>query len=76
MVGSNYISEDFEPVKLKINFADWYTLVKHPYIDKDLANELISTRSNNGPFRKISDLTKIRDISDSLLLNLDPYLEF
>jgi competence protein ComEA len=71
-----YISDDFEPGKLKINFADWYTLVRHPYIDKKLANELIRCRSDHGPYRKKEDLLNIQDMSDSLVLKLEPYLEF
>lgn len=71
-----YISDDFEPRKLKINFADWYTLVRHPYIDKKLANKFIRVRSDHGPFHGKEDLLNIQDISDSLILKLESYLEF
>ncbi|MFC2124001.1 helix-hairpin-helix domain-containing protein [Bacteroidota bacterium] len=73
---SAYVTEEFEPIRLKINFADWYTLVRHPYIEKGLANKLIAVRSNHGPYREINDLFTIKDISDSLVLKLEPYIEF
>jgi DNA uptake protein ComE-like DNA-binding protein len=70
------IEPDFVPEKRKINFLEWKELVSHPYIDKNLATNLIRYRTTNGPYHSIRDLLKIPDVTDSLILRLEPYLEF
>lgn len=71
-----YIPDNYHPQTISINFADWYTLVKHPYIDKDIANAIIESRSEQGPFTREEDLKRVTLISDSLYNKLIPYLDF
>jgi len=53
--------------KLNLNFADVNELSKHPYLQKNLARQIIKFRTKNG---KICDLSVLRD---SMILNIDEY---
>lgn len=53
--------------KLDINFSDVNELSKHPYLQKNLARQIIKFRNKNGSIR---DLDVLRD---SMVLNIDDY---
>ena len=53
--------------KIDINFADIYELSKHPYLQKDLAKQIVKFRTKNGSFRDKVVLL------DSMILNIDQY---
>ena len=36
--------------KIRVNFADYSALIRHPYIDRDLVRALIDYRSKKGPY--------------------------
>jgi len=71
-----YIDSLFVPVKLRVNFAEWQDLVKHPYISSDLANSILYDRSSGGPYRNASQLSGRLALPDSLVEKLVPYLKF
>ena len=53
--------------KVDLNFADWNELAKHPYIQKNLASQIIKFRTKYGSIKEPSVLR------DSLILNIDEY---
>lgn len=53
--------------KIDLNFADFYELSKHPYLQKDLAKLIIKFRTKHGSFRDKTVLL------DSMILNIDQY---
>jgi len=71
-----YIDSLFTPKKIKINFSDWEEMVKHPYINSRLANDLLDLRSNKGYMNRIDQLRDIPYLSDSILRRIEPYIEF
>lgn len=71
-----FIDTLFIPRKVRINFADWKELVRHPYIDQTLANHIIEIRSKNGFLENVDDLSYLPEEFDSLLIHIEPYLEF
>lgn len=53
--------------KVDLNFGDWNELAKHPYIQKNMANQIIKFRTKYGSIKEPSVLR------DSLILNLEEY---
>lgn len=53
--------------KLDINFSDVNELSRHPYLQKNLARQIVKFRTKNGSIR---DLAVLRD---SMVLNIDDY---
>lgn len=53
--------------KVDLNFAEWDELAKHPYIQKNTANQIIKFRTKYGSIQKSSVLL------DSMILNIDEY---
>lgn len=53
--------------KLDVNFADVNELSRHPYLQKNLARQIVKFRTKNG---SIHDLAVLRD---SMILNIDDY---
>ncbi|MEM0993568.1 MAG: helix-hairpin-helix domain-containing protein [Bacteroidota bacterium] len=63
--------------KLKINTIDAKTLKSHPYIkDWKTANIIVNYREQHGTFGSIEDLKEIRILTEELIEQLRPYLEF
>ena len=73
---SVYIDSVVSVRHIKVNFADWRELVRHPYISSDLANALINDRSAKGPFKGQVDLLRVEGIHDSLLIKIEKYLVY
>ncbi|HSV88252.1 MAG TPA: helix-hairpin-helix domain-containing protein [Bacteroidales bacterium] len=61
-------------VKININQAEWADLVRHPYIDRNIANSLIAIRRQHGQFSSVSDIKKSHLVTEELYLRLAPYL--
>lgn len=63
--------------KLKINELDAKALKQHPYIkDWKTANIIVNYRAQHGKYESIDDLRKVRVLSEELIRQLSPYLEF
>lgn len=53
--------------KINLNFAEWNELAKHPYIQKNRAQQIIRFRTKYGSIREPSVLR------DSMILNIEEY---
>ena len=71
-----YIDSLFKPVTIQINYGTWKELVRHPYVNSQLANDIINLRSEKGYLKDVDDLKSLPNMRDSLLVRLRPYLEF
>ena len=71
---SAYINQDYKPTQININFANRSELLKHPYIDPELAKKLIEFRDKNGSFKSTDALRDASIMADSLFNKLQPYV--
>jgi competence ComEA-like helix-hairpin-helix protein len=62
--------------KINVNTSDSLTLMKHPYISKTLARQMVTYRERIKTYSQPEDLLKLYSMNDSLLNKLLPYLSF
>src|SRR5262245_18631532 len=67
-----------EPVavefRIDANRADWPELALLPDVGEQLARRIVDNRRQNGPFRDLDDLRRVRGIGPRTLEGLKPYL--
>jgi len=70
--------EQAEPVaidfKIDVNEAEWTELSLLPDIGPQLAKRIVADRDAKGPFRKVSDLRRVRGIGPKTLEGMRPFL--
>jgi len=62
------------PKNININTADKTLLTQLPGIGPKTADSIVKYRKENGKFKSINDLTKVKGIGDKTLAKLKPYL--
>jgi competence protein ComEA len=71
--------EQAEPIaidfRIDVNKADWPELALLPNIGEQLAKRIVADRDQNGPFRDLADLGRVRGIGPRTLESLQPFLE-
>lgn len=60
--------------KINLNQAEWADLVRHPYIDRNIANSLIAIRNQHGPFNNVGDIRKSQLVDEAFFQKIAPYL--
>jgi len=60
--------------RININQAEWADLIRHPYIDRNIANSILAIRRQHGPFHSIEQVKKSHLITPQLFQRLAPYL--
>ncbi len=60
--------------QINVNTSNWENLVRHPYINGNIANSIIALRNQHGPFKKAEDVKKSKLITDSIFRKIAPYL--
>lgn len=60
--------------RINVNKATWGELVKHPYINKNIANSIIAIREQHGPYKTVDEVSRSHLISAELFPKLKPYL--
>jgi len=67
-----------EPVavefKIDVNQADWPELALLPDVGEQLSKRIVQNRRENGPFRDLEDLRRVRGIGPRILEGMRPYL--
>jgi len=62
----NYIRCDTARIrKMRLNFADFAELIRHPYLNREEVNSILNFREDNGPF-----ISKEQLIEDGLVDSL------
>jgi DNA uptake protein ComE-like DNA-binding protein len=60
---------------ISLNFADYSTLSRHPYISGAQARKIIEWRSANGPFHRKEILLEAGILDDLTFHKIEPYLK-
>ncbi|HEV7621105.1 MAG TPA: helix-hairpin-helix domain-containing protein [Flavisolibacter sp.] len=66
--------KDYRLKKVNINAASLGDLKGHPYIKWNIANAIISYRTQHGSFSQLDDLKKISIITEAIFTKMAPYL--
>ncbi len=69
------IVQDSTVNKININNAEFGDLVRHPYIDRNIANNVIQLRKQHGMFKTIEDIKRSRLIDSELYVLIEPYIK-
>jgi len=69
-----FIQQNFSPQKIKINEAEFKTLLSHPYIDYELAKSIMNHRRIYGNFSSTEQLKEVYYMKEELLVKLLPYV--
>lgn len=64
-----------QPKKMDLNSADFKTLIRHPYLDKQHVNAILKYKEQHGKFQSLSQLKEIYSIPDSIFVKIRPYLK-
>lgn len=59
---------------VNINTADFYELIRIPYVSKKTASYILQYRDQNGKFNSVDDLLKIKGIGKKKLEKIKPYI--
>mgnify|MGYP000633913132 CR=1 FL=1 len=70
----NFVVENPEFRKININTATFKTLIRHPYINKELTIEILNLRDDIGGFLKIEDLISYNVLTEKEFEKLKYYL--
>ena len=60
--------------QVDINKADWPELATLPGVGRKLAERIVQSREQNGPYTELDDLHRVRGIGARTLETLRPYL--
>ncbi len=61
-------------VKLRVNFAEFSELIRHPYLNKVQVTALLDSRETNGPLKNISELHEIKAFDIETIKKISPYI--
>ncbi len=60
--------------KIRINFAQYTELIRHPYLDREKVNSILNYRDRNGTFKDISQLENIPGFDAATIEKIRPYI--
>jgi competence protein ComEA len=62
--------------QVNVNTASFNELTMVPYVNGEIAMNIIDFRHANGPFKTVDDLLKVEGIDKKVLKGMKPYLKF
>lgn len=60
--------------KLRINFADFSDLLRHPYLNNEQVSAIVNQRDKEGPFKNLSEIETIQVFDSESFARIRPYL--
>jgi DNA uptake protein ComE-like DNA-binding protein len=60
--------------KIRINFAEYNDLLRHPYLNKKQAKALLNYREQNGPFENIAVILSVAEVDSATYFKISSYL--
>ncbi len=69
-----FISDTLELRKININTADFVTLVRHPYLERNQVNSILRMRERHGPYSSPDDILRSELIDENIYQRIAPYL--
>lgn len=76
LTSSTFIHKEFTPQLLRINYSDFEGLVRHPYISRELASDIMQYREVNSTIESEKVLAVFKSIDKSNFEKLILYLDF
>lgn len=71
----DYVKTDTLQIKkIRINFAQFNDLIRHPYLDREEVNSILKYRDENGAFKNIFDLLHVPGIDTTTIEKIRPYI--
>jgi len=74
-ISSQVWADSTKIVKIRLNFADFQTLLKHPYFSKQDVGNIIKYRGRHGPFKAIDELQEKNIVESQTFNKVKFYLE-
>ncbi len=59
---------------ININTADFVTLIRHPYLERNQVNSILQMRNRHGPYTSVEDIKRSELIDEELFEKIGPYL--
>jgi DNA uptake protein ComE-like DNA-binding protein len=69
-----FLSDTLQLRKININTADFVTLVRHPYLDRNQVNSILRMRERHGPYSSTEEIIRSELIDEALYQRIAPYL--
>lgn len=69
-----YLSDTLQLRKINLNTADFVTLVRHPYLERNQVNSILRMRERHGPYYSPEDILRSELIDEALYQRIAPYL--
>lgn len=60
--------------QMRINFAEYVELVRHPYLTPETVKVILKVREQNGMFKDIDELKRIEGVDSELFNKIQPYV--
>lgn len=60
--------------KINVNSSTWEEMVRHPYINSNIASSIIAIRRQHGPYNYPEDVKRSALITDSIFSRISPYI--
>jgi competence protein ComEA len=73
-VSDHLVMENYPLKTININTADFASLIRHPYLDRNQVNSILQMRERHGPYKAIEDVKRSALISEEDFSRLAPYL--
>ncbi len=71
----NQLIVDTIPIhKIRINFAEYPELIRHPYLDKEQVNQILKFREASGAFKNLNEIKSLLSVDAEQFYRLQPYL--
>lgn len=73
-ISEKVTSDSLKVQKIRLNFADYGDLIRHPYFEKTHVDAILNFRRENGPFTSNSQILSAGLVDSVTYANLRPYL--
>lgn len=60
--------------KIRINYAEFAEMIRHPYFDRPTVNAILTEKDKNGPIKNIADLTHMEAFDNEFVEKIRPYI--
>jgi competence protein ComEA len=69
-----FLSDSLELRRININSADFATLIRHPYLDRNQVNSILRMRDRHGNYNSVEEILRSELIDEAFYQRIAPYL--
>ncbi|MBW6480730.1 MAG: helix-hairpin-helix domain-containing protein [Bacteroidales bacterium] len=69
-----FLSDSLELMRININSADFATLIRHPYLDRNQVNSILRMRDRHGNYNSVEEILRSELIDEAIYQRIAPYL--